>query len=75
MERRSVLIKRIDEEDGWRLLWSDTLEPADERLFRSIKEAGRVARALMGAPDPSPKLGLVKPPGHEDPPGRESPEH
>ncbi len=39
MERRKVLIKRIDEEGGWRLLWSDTLGPADEHLFTSIKEA------------------------------------
>jgi hypothetical protein len=56
----SILIKHIEEEQGWRLQWRDTLEPADERLFASLEAAGRVARSLMGFPDPPPKLALVE---------------
>ena len=50
----SILIKHIEAEQGWRLQWSDTLKPADERLFISLEAAGRIARALMGMPDPPP---------------------
>jgi len=64
MVHRSIVVKHSDAENGWRPQWGDTLEPADERLFESLEEAGRVARALSGAPDPGPNLRLVKSPRH-----------
>ena len=65
MEHRSITIRHIEEEQGWRLHWSETLEPADDRLFSSLESAGRVARSLMGHPDPEPTLKLIKGTGPE----------
>lgn len=60
MNHRTVLMKHFREEGGWRLQWTDTSEPADKRLFPSLESASRVARALMGVPEPKPDLRIVK---------------
>ena len=67
MTHRSVVVKHMPEEGGWRLLWSDTWEFADDRVFATLEETGPIVRALMGASDPEPKLRLVMP--SEDPDG------
>ena len=67
MTHRSVIIKHIEDGGGWRLFWSDTWKPADERRFATMEAAGGVARALMGAPDPKPELRLVRPPDSAGP--------
>lgn len=61
MTRRSVIVKHIEDGGGWQLIWGDNWKPADERRFATMEAAGRVARALMGAPDPQPDLRLLKP--------------
>lgn len=60
MERRSMWVRYEDERKGWRIYWSGGLEPADERVFTSLENAGAVMRELMGEVEPRPAIARVK---------------
>ena len=56
MDKRDTVSIRHDEESNtWKIYWGRTQELATPREFRSLEEAGPVARALM-------TLRLVDPP-------------
>lgn len=48
MSSDTVLIRFLEDEGCWRLFWTSTMEPADDRAFPSIAAAAPVARELMG---------------------------
>ena len=48
MASDTVLIRYMEDEGCWRLFWTSTMEPADDRAFPSIEAAAPTAWELMG---------------------------